>query len=101
MRRASTKEKDVVFINNLIKDNYAKLLRLARLALPEEDMKVLDDIVLCTFKEAWENVDMLRTHQDPRAWLLKAVRNRIKAYAQEVQSKKNSTPTNSDEKLSF
>ena len=45
LRRASTKEKDVVFINNLIKDNYAKLLRLARLALPEEDMRVLDDIV--------------------------------------------------------
>ena len=86
LRRTSTKDKNVVFMNKLLDDNYTTLLRFARMVLPEEDMKVLDDIVLLTFKEAWENADMLRSHPDPRVWLMLAARNRIKAYSRDVQS---------------
>ena len=48
LHRTSTKDKNVVFMNKLLDDNYATLLKLARLVLPEEDMKALDDIVLRT-----------------------------------------------------
>ena len=89
MHRASTKDEDVAFMNKLLESNYAALLRFARLGLPDEDMKVVDDIVLRTFKEAWENLDMLRTYHNQRGWLMLAVRNRVKVYNQDVESKKN------------
>ncbi|MBO4976672.1 MAG: hypothetical protein J6C54_02870 [Lachnospiraceae bacterium] len=101
LHRTSTKDKNVVFMNKLLDDNYATLLKLARLVLPEEDMKALDDIVLRTFNDAWENVDMLRTHHDPRVWLMLAARKRLKAYSREAQSKIELMPINSNEKLNF
>ena len=100
MHRANTKEKKDVFLNKLFEDNYIALLKFARLALPEEDMLMLDDIVQRIFCEAWKNMDMLLTHQNPRRWLMLTARNRIKAYGQNVQSKKT-VPINSNENLSF
>ena len=101
MHRTRTKDKNVVFMNRLLDDNYATLLKLASLVLPEEDLKVLDDIVLSTFKDAWDNVDMLRKHDDPRVWLMLSARERIKAYNRDTQSEKEPTPVSSDEKVNF
>ncbi|MBQ8230777.1 MAG: hypothetical protein IJZ34_02430 [Lachnospiraceae bacterium] len=83
MHQVITKEEKVAFFDKLFEDNYTVLLRVARLALPKEDIKVIDDIVQRTFRQAWENVDELLTHHNPNAWLIHAVKSSIAAFSQD------------------
>ena len=70
MNQPITQEEKVAFMEGIFNEHYKWMMSFVHHALPKENLRVVDRIVLSIFAEALDNIDTLQNEPDVRKWLM-------------------------------